>query len=171
MVNVKEVCYGCGICCSICPAKAISMKNCDDDVKNNDGAEKAISKNDESGKEVFLTIFCCENSGEYAVQEALPHFTHAGREINITPVQCSGELEVQNLLAALQRSEYVLAAFCMDSACRHFEGSRRARKNVSSAHETMKSLGIPEERLGFVQLSHAMPNVLIDVLKEIMGSE
>ena len=149
MKNLPESCFGCGICASVCPAGAISM------------SAKASGKNSRAGGS--LKVFCCENSAAIAYKR----IAGACSGVEIATVACGGELSAEALISALKDFDRVLAAVCMDDACRHFEGNLRVKRYVDRAKEMLKASGMDENRVAFIQLSHAMPTVLDEYMKEL----
>lgn len=153
MKNLNLSCDGCGICSSVCPANAIAMVG-------------------EAGREETpvpgsLKVLCCENSGEIALQRIAVSLREKGIKVDITPVSCGGELSTETIVSALKYTDRVLVAVCMDGACRHFEGNKRARRYVERAKEILRASGLDENRVVYIQLSHAMPMVLDGYIREM----
>ncbi len=153
MKNLRESCAGCGICFSICPANAITMK----------GKKERKTVPDSNS----LNIYCCGHSGELALKKITQRLNTEGLFVNVTPVSCGGEISVEDILCALKKYGYILIAVCMNDACRHFDGNRRAQRGVERAREILKASGIDENRVAYIQLSHAMPAVLEEYIREI----
>jgi Fe-S-cluster-containing hydrogenase component 2 len=152
MRNLKESCKGCGICFSVCPANAITMK----------GRKQSVS----AGAAGSVNVFCCENSGELAMKKIVDGLKTQGIKVSVTPTACGGEITVESLLKALGDTDRVLVAVCMDDACRHFDGNKRARREVERAKEMLKATGLDEGRITYLQLSHAMPVVLEEYIND-----
>ena len=152
MQNIKESCKGCGICFSVCPANAITMMG--------------RHESDSTSVAGSVTVFCCENSGELAMKKIVDRLEAQGTKVTATPVCCGGEITVESLLKALKEADRVLVAVCMDDACRHFDGNKRARREVERAKEMLKASGMDESRIVYLQLSHAMPLVLEEYITE-----
>jgi len=155
MKNLKSSCYACGICVSVCPGSAIKIS------AGKNPAEEAASKT--------LEILCCENSGEIAVKRLAGDLGDKFGEIIVTPAACGGEINVNRIISALKHVGKVLVVTCMDEACRHFEGNRRASKQVEKARELLKASGMDENRVECISVSHAMPYVLKDYITQIIG--
>jgi Fe-S-cluster-containing hydrogenase component 2 len=154
MKNLRASCYGCGICYPACPANAITM-----DRKNE------VAKSPTSGS---LKVFCCENSGEIAYQSIAESLNNDGVRVEITPSACGGELSVDAITKALKDFDRVLVAVCLDDACRHFEGNKRVKRYVERAKSMLKSSGMDENRIVYLQLSHAMQMVLDGYIREMV---
>jgi len=157
MMNLEEACYGCGICVSQCPAAAVRLTEAGMEVK----PEMAMKGS--------LKIFCCENSAKLAFERAKPELEEIYDKVDITPVSCGGEITTAGILSALHRYRKVLVAVCMDDACKHLEGNKRAKRQVLKAQQLLKSIAMDPGRIEYVQLSHAMPRVMAETVIEALG--
>lgn len=146
MMNLNANCNGCGICVSVCPAAAIELCGVTEEPVSELGGRK---------------VFCCENSGEIALKK-LADEDFLGKPLSITSVPCGGIISAQMILSALNEHESVLVLVCMDEACRHEEGNKRAVKQVEKAKNLLRSAGLDDKRVQMVQLSHAMPRRILD---------
>ncbi|MDF2522853.1 MAG: methyl-viologen-reducing hydrogenase delta subunit [Clostridiales bacterium] len=153
MKNLKNACQACGICVSVCPANAVSIAGdaADDDVVPN-----------------TLKILCCENSGELAALKLENEFKEMFDRIEIKSVSCGGELSVESILTTLKQYEKVLVLTCMDDACRHFEGNKRAERFVEKAKGMLKASGLNENRVECLKISHPMQYILKDQIEEML---
>jgi quinone-modifying oxidoreductase subunit QmoB len=154
MANLREACYGCGTCVSICPANAIELKG---------------HFREESRQAGRLKMFCCENSAEIAVQKVRDLLEDDWDRVEIAPASCGGEMDVAEMISALQQYERVLVAVCVDEACKHFDGNKRAFRQVMKARGLLKGAGLDEERIQYIQLSHAMSFVMADTVRELIA--
>ncbi len=153
MKNLNKACQACGICVSVCPADAIEIKG------RNYGA--GIMPN-------CLMVYCCENSGEIAMGGIADQLAEICDKIGIAGVSCGGELTAEKMMNALKLYEKVLCVTCMEDACRHYDGNKRARLQVARAKEMLKAAGLDENRVTHMQVSHAMPNVLRDSIRSLL---
>ncbi len=153
MGNLREACYGCGVCASLCPAKAIEVK----------GHFREGSRQVERVK-----MFCCENSAEIAIQKVRDVLGDDCSQVEVAPASCGGEMDVAEMISALQQYERVLVAVCVDEACKHFDGNKRAFHQVMKARELLKGAGLDEARIQYLQLSHAMSFVMADTIRELI---
>lgn len=151
MKNLKNSCQGCGICQSVCPASAISMKG------------RIIEK--EASESEMIEILCCENSGEIAIKNLINNYDSADK-FKISPVCCGGEVTVGRLIDSLKYNKKVVVISCMEKACRHFDGNKRAKKQVEEVKRILRASKIDENRVAYLSISHAMPNILKDFLNE-----
>ncbi|MCL2162811.1 MAG: hydrogenase iron-sulfur subunit [Oscillospiraceae bacterium] len=152
MKNINGACESCGICVAVCPANAITMA---------DDEPELTAMKDKSGK---VRIICCENSGEIALRSVLPTLGELASKVDIEVVPCGGGIGLERLATALRFYGKVMALTCMDGACRHFDGNKRASRQAGRLSEALGSVGVDKGRIGFLEISHAMPNVLRDEL-------
>ncbi|MGI6778269.1 MAG: hydrogenase iron-sulfur subunit [Acetivibrionales bacterium] len=153
MKNLNYSCSACGICVSVCPANAVRIVN----------KEESLQQPEPKS----LKVFCCENSGEIAVKRLEEEMDGLYQNVVLQPVSCGGELSTEIIIKALDQFDKVLVLTCMEGACRHFEGSKRAARFVDRAREMMKAAGLDEERIQYMQVSHAMKNVAGDYIKDM----
>ncbi len=155
MKNLGNGCQTCGICVSVCPADAVKMK-----------AEKPV---DGVKAPNALKILCCENSGKAAAQMLKHELAGLFERIETVPVSCGGEISVETITADLKHYGKVLVLTCMDDACKHFEGNKRAARFVEKTKALLAASGLDEKRVECMKLSHAMPMALRDQILEMMG--
>lgn len=165
MRNLNNGCQSCGICISVCPADAIRMV-CKGEVEEKQGFA-AVEKTP-VGRRKLLKIFCCENSGFIAFKKIMEESDGLPENIDVMPVSCGGEISVETILSELAKYEKVLVVTCVDEACRHFEGNKRAERFVCKAREMLKASGMDEGRIECLKISHAMPDLLYDQIKEMI---
>lgn len=156
MVNRNTACDGCGICVSVCPADAIKLNG-------EQVAEKPVKK---AGK---MKIFCCENSAELALKQILPELGTCASKIDFESVPCGGRISLEVLAGALRSYDKIVVAVCVDQACKHFDGNKRACLQANKLTEQLKKAGVDSDRVEYLQVSHAMTGVLKDKLAAIMG--
>jgi len=157
MKNLNEACFACGICVSACPASAITIKGgLGDKLKEKDSLSNT------------LKILCCENSAQIALQKIKDEISSSFDKIDISAVSCGGEIKVSEIISLLKQYQKVLVAVCMDDACKHFDGNKRAYRQVVRACELLKAAGLDPNRVQYVKLSHAMTRVMADTINEIL---
>ena len=165
MKNLEKECFACGICVSICPAKAIEIK---DECKK-DECKDEYKKERQAGTFKTLKVFCCENSGEIALKDVLNRYYPDYDKIDVSSQSCGGDISAEKIVAALKDCEKVLVVTCMDEACKHFDGNRRAFLQVERAKNMMKASGLDENRVAFARVSHAMPLVLYEYIEHMIS--
>jgi coenzyme F420-reducing hydrogenase delta subunit len=110
------------------------------------------------------TIFFCrqidpdENTNRRALEKEY------GGAIRFFPLPCSGRIEAQHLLKAIEAgAEKVYLVTCPEGACRYCEGNVRAKKRLEYAQGLLKEVGLPAERLQVTRAAGPLP-VSIDAL-------
>lgn len=170
MMNMKNACAACGICVSICPAAAVKLVDEDMAKGPAEARVKALADNleveYEKAADKKIEVLCCENSSEIAAELLKKEKGDLFKHVSLKPVSCGGELDVERIISALKHCDKVLVAVCTDEACRHFEGNKRARRSVENAKKLLKDLGMDENRVDYVGVSHAMTGVLRDYIIE-----
>jgi len=74
----------------------------------------------------------------------------------------------EQLSGALRFYGKVIILVCMDDACRHFDGNKRACRQADRLASMLEKAGIDSGRVCCIKISHAMENVLKDsILEEI----
>jgi Pyruvate/2-oxoacid:ferredoxin oxidoreductase delta subunit/coenzyme F420-reducing hydrogenase delta subunit len=145
-------CVGCGICAAICPANAIRLVSAD-----------GAPAREEAKKTGRLLALCCENSAALAAREAF-----SGLDVTVETVPCGGSVNEAKLAAALSSYDRVLVAVCVQEACRHFDGNRRAHLQEERLKRMLEGLGLDPSRAGYVEVSHAMPKPLRQVAERLL---
>lgn len=153
-------CDGCGMCASICPAKAITMRDDKPLPSVSDTPEKLERKSSQEN----AIAFCCENSAAIAAKFAFQH-----TNIRMIPIPCGGSLDAERITEALREFDRVLVAVCADDACRHFDGNRRACLLTEKVKQSLEKLGLDPHRIKFLQISHAMPAVLKNTVDALLS--
>ena len=154
MKNLTKACSSCGTCVSVCPANALTLS-----------LGEEISTNAKDGK---ILVMCCENSAEIAMNEILPSMGSYGELIEIQSFSCGGSMGLENLTHALISYDKVVVAVCMDDACKHFDGNKRACAQKNRLLEMLEKSGLDAGRIGFIQVSPVMAGVLKDELTEFI---
>lgn len=146
MSVLTNYCNGCGICVSACPANAIELIGITDEGQPN--------------CKVNTIAFCCENSAAIAAKTALSDGC-----VQVIPIPCGGNISASQIASALKTYDRAIVAVCPDGACKHFEGNRRAHLQVDKIKKELASIDIDPQRIIFIQLSHAMPTVLQNLIE------
>jgi F420-non-reducing hydrogenase iron-sulfur subunit len=123
-----------------------------------------------TGDDLIVALFYCQNtpgSGEHERRSLEKRF---GVSLRLYPLPCGGRLEPRHLLRALE--EFADAAFvitCPNGDCRYFEGNIRAKKRVQWVQGIIRSIGLEDERVGFVMNSKEDPKPLAVIAEDIMA--
>lgn len=162
MEPLPEACEGCGACASVCPGNAITL------------GERPPAKRAAEGEAVLygkLLVLACENGAALALDGVLPQLGALAEEVDSRTLPCGSEVGLSDLTGALLDYEKVLVAICPDDACKHFDGNRRAKRQCARLCEMMDKAGLPKDRVRVAQVSHAMPAVLRDEIRDFMNGE
>lgn len=157
MKNLNEACSACGICVSLCPAAAISIKG---------GLGDKLKEKDSSSN--TLKILCCENSAHIALQKIKDKQLISFEKIDLSTISCGGEINASQIISLLKQYQKVLVAVCIDDACKHFDGNKRAYRQLLRARELLNAAGLDQNRLQYIEVSHAMPRLMADSITEIL---
>ena len=155
MACVKSACMGCGACAAICPGEAIVMEG---EPDKTEGTSPSGCK-----------VFCCENSAGPALQELVKELGETAANLSITEMPCGGRLGQEAITGALVAYEKVLVAVCIDDACRHMDGGKRACRQTERTIALLEKSGLSAGRIKCVKISHAMPGVLKDSLASFLA--
>lgn len=115
-----QACFGCGICVSSCPARAITAKS--QDAQENTEVQSPTAR---------TVVFACERSGALAARAAGLAAQNPAGTLEIITVPCAGRLDqvtlVQPLIDGVQN---VIVAGCHEGNCRSMNGSNIAAARV-----------------------------------------
>ena len=151
MENLSLACEGCGICASVCPGNAITLS-------------QDLAPTPQTNKANKTLVLCCENSAALAMEKVLPQLGELAALVDVQPVPCGGRIGLEQIADGLGSYGKVLVAVCIDDACKHFDGNKRACLQTSRMADMLTKAGLSSERVGYTQVSHAMPKVLRDIL-------
>ncbi len=153
MECLQSACQGCGNCVPLCPGNAIRL-----------GAKplpKEESAPPPEAKNGALLCLCCENSAALAMKTVLAGLSEAdAAQISLRCLPCGGSLGLEEISQGLLQYQKVLVATCIEGACRHFEGSSRAKRQCARLADMLAALGLAQNRVRHLQSSHAMPLLL-----------
>ena len=156
MKNLRAACEACGICAAVCPANAITLRQDD------------FAPGEAEGKRGRVKLYCCENSGDIALREVLPMMGDLASRIDMETVPCGGRIGFEQLSGALRFYGRTVALVCMDDACKHFDGNKRACKQADRLSGMLEDAGVDKGKVGYIQTSHAMARVLRDKLTDML---
>ena len=161
-------CQVCGVCAAECPMDAIQIKEFQDAV-----VLREISGNFTDRK--FDTVvpqvvaFCCQNSAEKTLQQALLFREPLPIGFEFIKVPCAGKIDPDHLLHAFQEgADGVLVLACPIEGCKSFEGNKKALERVEYLREVLSELGLEPERLQFETVG---PGMLAQLLKTCQAVE
>ena len=181
-------CEGCGSCGSVCPGNAISLERemkgnnaitLEWKIKGNNAViiEQELNKtsiNEESNfseKQDQVLVLCCENSAAVAIEKALPLLGKDAARIETRSAPCGGKIGLEQLTDDLLSYHKIMVAVCMNDACRHFDGNKRACGQVTRLKQMLERLGLSSESIRITYTSHVMPKVLRDDLIDFIKGD
>lgn len=159
MKCTESACVACGTCAAICPGAAITIKNEEPDLN---GTKPAAPQN---GR---CKVFCCENSAYPAFLSIADELGGDAAGLDIVKIPCGGRIGQDGIAAALAGYDKVLLAVCMDDACRHMVGDKRACQHAEKLAETMEKMQLPGKRVACVKASHAMKRVIAEQVRAFL---
>jgi F420-non-reducing hydrogenase iron-sulfur subunit len=116
-----------------------------------------------------ILAFCCNFCAYAAADLAGARRMQYPANVRIVHVPCTGEVEVEHLLAALERGiDGVLVAGCLEGGCHFVEGNLRARRRVEAARQALDEIGLGRERLRMVNLSASEAPTFVAVIREMV---
>jgi len=159
MTCTENACMACGVCAAICPGEAIAI------VEEEPGLTfDSVGKN----KPGICKVFCCENSAGPAFAEIEKELGKDAALLSLTETPCGGRLGKEVISSALVSCDKVLVAVCIDDACRHMNGGKRACKQAERAVLDLEKAGLQGKKVKCVKVSHAMPKVLLESVREFL---
>ena len=159
MMCIDGACMGCGACAAICPGEAISM------VSEEEGLTEGAMG---SGEPAGCKVFCCENSAAVIMDGIISEMGEDAGKLDVSVIPCGGRLGQDVITAALASYGKVLVAVCIDDACRHIDGGKRACRQVERTIAMLEKSGLRGKKARYVKVSHAMPNVLEENVKAFL---
>ena len=151
-------CEGCGSCGSICPGNAITL-------------ERETKSDLADGKSDKILVLCCDNSAAVAIERALPMLGKDAARIETRSLPCGGRIGLEQLTDDLLSYHKIMVAVCMNEACRHFDGNKRACGQVTRLKEMLEKLGISSESVRITYTSHVMAKTLRDDLIDFIRGD
>lgn len=116
-----------------------------------------------------ILAFCCNFCAYAAADLAGARRMQYPANVRIVHVPCTGEVEIEHLLAALERGiDGVLVAGCLEGGCHFVEGNLRARRRVEAARQALDEIGLGRERLRMVNLSASEAPTFVAVIREMV---
>ncbi len=145
----EERCRRCGTCMGACPVRVISFENYSCDTV---GMQvKAVNVPDEFEEKPRILILACENDAYPALDMAgLQRMTYSAF-VRAIPVRCLGSVNTIWITDALNSGyDGVMMMGCKkgdDYQCHFVKGSEMAFYRMSKIGDTLKQLGLEEERV------------------------
>jgi coenzyme F420-reducing hydrogenase delta subunit len=116
-----------------------------------------------------ILAFCCNFCAYAAADLAGARRMQYPANVRIVHVPCTGKVEVEHFLAALERGvDGVLVAGCLEGGCHFVEGNLRAKRRVEAAMQTLDEIGLGRERLRMVNLSASEAPTFVARIEEMV---
>ena len=121
-------------------------------------------RNDNNEKRIVA--LCCENSSFKAASAVTD--TGIQERVRLVPLPCSGKTEIDLVLQFLEAGyEGVLVLGCPKDNCMFMRGSSRAEKRVDSIRNTLREIGMDENRVRMEFLSSLDTHKFIRAVREM----
>ena len=157
MKCVESACMACGACAAICPGQAITLTN--EEQAPEIASKPAPAVNDR------CKVFCCENSAYWAMLSLAEDLDKAAVKLDVEKIPCGGRIGQDDITSALVGYDKVLMAVCMDDACKHMVGGKRACQNAEKLAATVEQMQLPGKKVVCVKASCAMKKVLAEEVR------
>ncbi len=156
-------CQVCGICAAECPMDAIQIKNFRDQTINAEVSTFFTErKYDTMAPQVVA--FCCRNSAEKTVQQALLYKEPIPVGFEFVQVPCAGKIDPDYILHALQEgADGVLILACHIEGCQSFEGNKMALERVQFLKEAITETGLEADRIQFQCIAPGMVSQFLQI--------
>jgi F420-non-reducing hydrogenase iron-sulfur subunit len=116
-----------------------------------------------------VLAFCCNFCAYAAADLAGARRMQYPANVRIVHVPCTGKVEVEHFLAALERGiDGVLVAGCLEGGCHFVEGNLRAKRRVEAAMQMLDEIGLGRERLRMVNLSASEAPTFVARIEEMV---
>ena len=116
-----------------------------------------------------ILAFCCNFCAYAAADLAGARRMQYPANVRIVHVPCTGKIEVEHLLAALERGiDGILVAGCLEGGCHFVEGNLRAKRRLEAARQTLDEIGLGRERLRMVNLSASEAPTFVARIREMV---
>jgi quinone-modifying oxidoreductase subunit QmoB len=142
-------CRRCGTCMGACPVRVISFENYSVDTV---GAQiKAVEVPDESEEKPRILLLACENDAYPALDMAAMQKHVYSAFVRVVPVRCLGSVNTIWITDALNGGyDGVMLMGCKhgdEYQCHFVKGSELASVRTSKIGDTLKQLGLEDERV------------------------
>jgi coenzyme F420-reducing hydrogenase delta subunit len=122
-----------------------------------------------AGADCTVLAFCCNFCAYAAADLAGARRMQYPANVRIVHVPCTGKVEVEHFLAALEGGiDGVLVAGCLEGGCHFVEGNLRAKRRVEAAQQTLDDIGLGRERLRMVNLSASEAPTFVARIEEMV---
>ena len=142
-------CRRCGTCMGACPVRVISFENYSVDTVA--AQIKSIDMPDEFSEKPRVLVLACENDAYPALDMAGMQHNEYSAFVRVIPVRCLGSVNTVWITDALNGGwDGVMMMGCKhgdEYQCHFVKGSELANTRMSKIGDTLKQLGLEEERV------------------------
>ena len=151
----EERCRRCGTCMGACPVRVISFENYSVDTVGSQ--VKAVEVPDEDEEKPRILVLACENDAYPALDMAGLARMNYSAFVRVIPVRCLGSVNTIWISDALNSGyDGVMMMGCKkgdDYQCHFVKGSELAHYRMSKIGDTLKQLGLEEERVQTLEVA------------------
>jgi coenzyme F420-reducing hydrogenase delta subunit/Pyruvate/2-oxoacid:ferredoxin oxidoreductase delta subunit len=142
-------CQVCGVCAAECPMDAIQIRGFRDETLERE-IVLPFGERQYDTAVPQVVAFCCRNSAEKSLQQALLFREPLPAGFQFIPVPCAGKVDPDQILKAFRAgADGVVLLACPLEGCHSFEGNKKAWERVQFLREVLAELGLEPERLQF----------------------
>lgn len=159
-----DQCQACGICVNECPAKAVTLKQYQDEEVIQ-RITTTIANASRSGVRPLMVVFWCSFSA-YAIED-FAEFVRikCPSNIGILTIPCVTKIGIIHLLKAFELgADKVFIVGCPEEYCPYNESTFWARRKVDRAKKILDDVGVGAEQLEMFNL----PSVDIEQFEEVL---
>ncbi|GAB4267479.1 methyl-viologen-reducing hydrogenase delta subunit [Thermincola ferriacetica] len=122
--------------------------------------------NNQNSFEPKLVVFCCENSGLLAAEQAGKMQLCYPDRVDLIKLPCAGKIDVIYFLKALEKgADGAILLACHQENCRFLKGNSRAGQRVVQVKKMLKEIGIEEERVGIYYIAGNMGHEFVEIVR------
>ena len=104
--------------------------------------------------EPYIVAFCCHYCAYTAADTAGSQRLDYPSNVHIIRVPCSGKVDAQHLMTALQKgADGVYIAGCLEGDCHFKNGNTNAAKRVVQVQQLLTEIGLEPERVAMMNMS------------------
>lgn len=119
-----------------------------------------------NGQRVKLHLFCCANSVD--LKELRQRLDGSGDEIKVTPLPCSGKIDILYLTKAFESgADGVAVVTCNFGECRYLQGNLRATKRVQFIEALNEETGLGKGRTAIVQIGSGDMQKVVNEIEDL----